>query len=213
MTTLTARQAWRRARTATVREERTITAYIRAKYPKIYCEAANFYNALNERHPHKADLRKLPEFHALTLDIPSKKTKKYATKEYPYIPEGFTNQENTEQTKENPNMTDNMQLRIELLQMQASKVQESAEDTTTPQASEVQESAEDTTTPQASEDTTTPQASEVQEPASYLELGEIDYDTIDKIVRDLQNDPEILNFFEDIEIDQLSPLEAELLIY
>ena len=213
MNSLTSRQVWRRDRAATIRQERTITAYIKAKYPKIYGEAANFYNALNKRYPHKFDLRKLPEFHALCLDIPSKKSK-YWTKEYPNIPEGSAFQDNMERTEEYPNITedsgfqDNMELRIQLLPY---NTVQGSEDTTT----STLQGSEDTTTLQGSEDTTTPtlQGSEVPEPAQFVQLGEIDHDTIDKIVADLQNDPDIYNFFEDIEVEQLSPLEAELLLY
>ena len=108
-----------------------------------------------------------------------------------------------------------MELRIPLL------VNNTPEDTQTVQGSEDTQTvhgSEDTQTVQGSEDTQTVQGSEdmeVQAPeqAQFVQLGEIDKGIIDKIVADLQNDPDIHNFFEDIEVEQLSPLEAELLLW
>ena len=62
------RLIWRRAQAARAREERIITGYIKAKHPEIYGEATDFYNQLNKRYPHKCDLRKVPEFRALSLN-------------------------------------------------------------------------------------------------------------------------------------------------
>ena len=211
MASLTPRQIWRRDRSATIRQERTITGYIRAKYPEIYSEAVNVYNVLNKNHPNKFDLRKLPEFREKCQDSSSKK--------YPNIPQGYT-EEDPNKVQEDPNkFRDTMELRIPLLPNTATTTLQASgdlQDTATLQASgDLQDTV--TSTLQASGDLQdqpfTPTGSEVPEPAQCVQLGEIEQDLVDKIVADLENDPDIYRFFENIDVEQLSPLEAELLLY
>ena len=71
------------------------TEYVRTKYPKVYDEAAEFYNNLREEYPEKHDLRKTNEFKQ--WKSMQKKRKQEITG-----------------TPEPPPKTDNMALRIPL---------------------------------------------------------------------------------------------------
>ena len=178
---------WRRAQAAKVRQERTITAFIKAKHPEIYGEAAVFYNELNKRYPNKNDLRKVPEFQTLSLSIPDQPSK-YWKKEYPNITVNVSSTFN-----------DNLQLKIPLLS------NKTAEDTPV-QFSEI------TTTPEPAQFCVVEEGTATTMP-DPVQLGEIDDDIINKIVADLQKDPDIQSIFDDIDVDEVSPLEAELLFW
>ena len=195
------RNLWRRAQAAKTREERTITAYIKSKHPELYHEAATFYNELNEKYPNKSDLRKVPEFHTLMSRVPVQTPiPKYWKKEYPDININVG-------SPLNKKFKDNLELRIPLLP------NKTAEEDTATTAEQIE--ADTTTTP---------------DPVQFCEIitdhaglgatlnEEIHGDIIDKIVADLQKDPELQAFFADTDIDidididipENSPLEQEL---
>ena len=182
------RQEWRRAQAAKVREERIITAYVKANHPEIYNNAAVFYNKLNEKYPKKHDLRKVKDFKTLLSDN-SPKPQKYQEKTFPSIT-----------VNAQPTFTDCIQLRIPLL-----SVEDIVPAATTP-VLPVQSPPVATTTPEPAQFCTI-------EKEDLVHFAEIDDDAINQIVADLQNDPFIHTFFEDMEIDELSPLEAELLMW
>ena len=182
------RLMWRRAQAAKVREERTITAYIQAKHPEIYSKAATFYNQLNKRYPNKSDLRKVKEFQALLSANPVQPSK-YHKKEYPNITVNV-----------GPVFTDSLQLRIPLL---------SAEDTLAATTTPIQ-SPEITTTPEPAQFCVIEEATAMSDPVQF---GEMDDDIINKIVADLQKDPDIQNIFDDMDLEEVTPLEAELLLW
>ena len=204
MTSLTSRQHWRRARAATIRKERTIIAYIQSKHSKIYQEAVGFYTKLNNKYPSKHDLRKLPEFYELAHHVDTN------------ITEGFQ---------------DTMELRIPLLACNTPDTSALQEDPSTPDTPALQEDPSTPDTPALQKDPSTPDTlalqedpstpdtpalqgdMDVQELGECVQLGELDQDIIDKIVADLQNDPNIYSIFEDIQVDELTPLESELLSY
>ena len=56
------RKELRRQNRSKIRQDLFISEYIQYKYFDIYSEAAEFYNALNNNHPRKYDLRKTTEF-------------------------------------------------------------------------------------------------------------------------------------------------------
>ena len=52
----------RQARSANVRHDRLVAAYLKKKYPEEYAEAERYYDQLNDKYPHKRDLIKTAEF-------------------------------------------------------------------------------------------------------------------------------------------------------
>ena len=196
---------WRRAQAAKTREERTITAFIKGKHPEVYHEAAAFYNELNRRYPSKNDLRKVPEFQSLTLNVPVQTTK-YWKKEYPDINVALP-------------FKDTLELRIPLLN-------KTAEDTPTPEPVQFCVVEEGTAT--TAEDTPTTTTTPTPEPVQFcvveegtvttttpepVQLGDIDNDIIEKIIADLQKDADLQSIFDDMDLDEVSPLEHELLFW
>ena len=105
---------WRRAQTAKVREERVITGYIETKYPKIYAEAAAFYNRLNKKYPSKCDLRKTNDYHVWKTTITGETVKSSSTKKaFPNIKKHtYVDIESSSDTKK---YEDNLQLKIPLM--------------------------------------------------------------------------------------------------
>ena len=179
----TSRILWRRARAAKTREDRTVNEYIKIKHPEIYQEAVDFYDKLNAKYPYKGDLRKLSEFYKLSADM--RKAKSY---------------------------TDNMVLRIPLLACDKPVEDTPVEDTPTVEDTPVEDTPTVEDTPV--EDTPTVEDTPVEDTtAAFVQLGPIDNDVIDKIVAELQGDADICNFFESMDVDQLTPLEEELLMY
>ena len=209
------RQEWRRAQAAKVREERIITAYVKAKHPEIYNNAAVFYNKLNEKYPKKYDLRKVKEFKTLLSDN-SPKPQKYQEKTFPSIT-----------VNAQPTFTDCIQLRIPLLPVEdivpaaTTPVQSPPVATATTPVLPVQSPPVATATTPVLPVQSPPVATTTPEPAQFCTIEKedlvhfagIDDDVINQIVADLQNDPFIHTFFEDMEIEELSPLEAELLMW
>ena len=109
---------WRRAQTAKVREERVISGYIEIKYPKIYDEAAGFYNMLNKKYPTKCDLRKTNDYHAWKASIMGETVKQSNSKKsYPNIKKPvYVDVESSSCPQDNvKKYKDNLQLRIPLM--------------------------------------------------------------------------------------------------
>ena len=59
----------RRDRRSKVRQDQLVADYIYCKYYEIYCEAAQFYNELNQKYPTKYDLRKSAEYKMWKIHI------------------------------------------------------------------------------------------------------------------------------------------------
>ena len=225
MASTSSRLLWRRARDAKNREDRTVNEYIKIRHPEIYREAVGFYEKLDAKYPHKGDLRKLPEFYQLSTRIFKPKTKSMVLR----IPLLSCDKSVQDTTVQEPAVIDQDTTVQEPAAMDQDTIDRIVEDTTVQeepaaidQDTTVQEPAamDQDTIDRIVEDTTVQeepaaidQDTTVQEPAAFAELGAIDQDTIDQIVADLQNDPDIYNIFEYIEVDQLSPLETELLLY
>ena len=197
---------WRRAQAARVREDRIITAYLKAKHPGIYNDAASFYNELNQKYPNKHDLRKVKEFKELLTWNPLEPQGEHMEKRFPNIPV-------------QPTFTDRFQLRIPLLQVQSTVQLPPVEDNvpatqvqSTVQLPPVEDNVPVTPVqlPQATPVQSPPPAIEKEDLVHITEMGD---DMLNKIVCDLQNDPFIHDFFDNMEINELSPLEAELLLW
>ena len=62
-----------------------IAEYIEIKYSGIYNEALQFFNALNTTHPTKPDLRKAKEFRAWKAAMKGEETKKRRKRTYNYV--------------------------------------------------------------------------------------------------------------------------------
>ena len=178
----TSRQLWRRKTDEQIRQNRVAMEFIKLKYPQIYLESVNLYKDLTKKYPNKQDVRKLPEFYQLCQGPSTVKTETETIK-----PNQFSN---------NPNKVnqfrDNMVLNINLM--------------SNPSTSEPME-----TTPQ---DTSVPSTSE---DLHHLEL--LDQGLVDQIIEELKRDGDIKSFFDDIdtdmviedmEIDNMTPLEQEL---
>ena len=233
-----ARLEWRRARAAKVREDRIISVYLKEKHPGIYNDAASFYNELNRKYPNKYDLRKVKEFKALLTGNPPEPQGKRREKTFPNIPVQSTITDNLElripllsvqSTVQSPPATP---VQSPVQSPPATPVQSPP---TTPVQSPVQSPPATPvqlppTTPVQSPvqsppatpvqlPPTTPVQLPVQLPPPAIEkedlvhITALDDDMLNKIVCDLQNDPFIHDFFQDMDIDELSPLEAELLLW
>ena len=185
MWTKETRAIWRRAKAASAREDRIISGYVREKYKKIYGEAAAFYNQLNAKYPDKIDLRKVKEYKAL-----SHLTVKEPKRKYPDI--------NVNRTR---SFSDNLQLRIPLLQTEA-----------TPPTDPIQnvemipdpiQNVEITTTPELVLNVT----QEAAAPTSDLQFGQIDDAVIDRMVSELQKDPDLQDILDDIKFDEPTPAD------
>ena len=185
---------WRREETARVRESRIITGYVKYKYPEVFSEAKEFYDELNELYPNKKDLRRTNEFEWLKTGTGTKQRKFYERKR--------------KDQKKKKDVTDNMVLRIPLLNQQESA---------TRTAEIVQETAAETGTAEMPQETTAGPGTEETEIPVVIEPQEVTLPPIsDEIIEDIMNglreDPDIQNIFDylDIEFDDC-PLESELI--
>ena len=59
----------RRDRRSKARQDQLVADYIYYKYYELYCEAAQFYNELNQKYPTKYDLRKSVEYRMWKIHI------------------------------------------------------------------------------------------------------------------------------------------------
>ena len=232
------RQEWRRSQAAKVREERIITAYVKEKHPEIYSKAAELYNKLNQKYPKKYDLRKVKEFKTLILGIPPEQ-QKYQEKHFPNITVNvqptFTDclqlripllspVQLPPVSPVQPSPVSPVQLPpVSPVQPPpVSPVQPSpVSPVQLPPVSPVQPPPVSPVQLPSVSPVQQPPVSPVPEPALFctiekeglIHIPEIDDDVINKIVADLQNDPFIHDFFEDMEIEELTPLESELLLW
>ena len=208
-----ARNLWRRAQSAKVREGRVITGYIEVKHPEIYAEAITFYNSLNQKYPSKSDLRKTVEFSNLSLPVPVEtvnpdKKKKYKKKSYPNINNGVY-ASNMYSSPPDKNFKDNLELRIPLIPL-------TTETSESMQNSQLEPIAEADTTELMQNTQIEPTEIIINETDLQSTLNEeFPDDVIDKIVAELQKDAQLESIFDDIDVDipEVSPLEAELLCW
>ena len=187
---------WRREESARVRESRIITGYVKYKHPEVFSEAKEFYDELNELYPNKKDLRRTNEFEWLKTGTGTKQRKFYERKR--------------KDQKKKKDVTDNMMLRIPLLNQQ---------ETATRTAEIVQETAAETGTAEMPQETTAGPGTEETEIPVVIEPQEVMLPSIsDEIIEDIMNglreDPDIQNIFDDLDIEfDDCPLESELLLW
>ena len=203
MNSLSSRQVWRQKKTEEARRDRVTAEYIRLKYPKMYLESLNVYHTLREKYPNKQDIRKLSEFYQICCG-PS-------TNEDPNMVQTET---------DNNQFQDNMVLNIHLMQNPTTSTHATSQDATTTTLNSTSEDATTTTLNSTSEDATTTLNSTPQDATAMLnstpqdlQLESLDPSVVDMVMEELRYDSDLNKFFEDIDIDHLSPLEAELLLY
>ena len=196
----------RRQTKSLVREGMFVADYVQTKYSTIYKEAAESYNQINKLHPRKPDLRRTTEYRLWknktsiqqnkpAISIPRQKTRQYVHIIHrdipldidPNIPTDISITESPRPARETPQKT--MELRIPLIQLP-----------TTPKAKQnpqeiIQTEYTETANDEENEilDTmyTETVIAEGDEPLSPSMLDEISPEIIDKIVTDLQQDPNI----------------------
>ena len=209
METTDRKNRWRRVEASRVREQRIITGYVELKYPDVYKEAANFYNLLNEKYPFKKDLRKTNEYEWLKAEIPGEITKKYykRRKPYPSIKQKVSVEIN--------NPIDNMQLIIPLIEPPTTSTVQQVE----PPPAESNDKVAESQREQADKGETSEIIQDTIIEDTEIIIGptlndEIPNDMIEEIINGLRQDPDLNSIFDDmvdIEIDEVSPLEKELM--
>ena len=173
------------------RVERVVTAYIQLCHPEIYDQAYGFYQQLDSVHPDKKDLRKTAAFLALKHEHTSKPVKRV--------------RHTMEKT------TDNMLLRIPLMQRKTTVHETTVHETTVEMVDlspaketvDLSPAKETVDLPPAKETVDLPPAKETVDlpPAkeTMTNLLPIDDDTLEEIMADLQQDPDIQSFFENMD--------------
>ena len=194
---MTRKNIYRREESARVRVERVIAGYLEYKYPKIYEEAHDFYEHLNEIYPEKKDLRRSNEFEWIRNGAYGK-MKKFYTKKKKAV---------------------NMVLNIELMgkdtcgksQETSVTLEASQETSMTLEANQetsvtLEASQETSMLPlEASQETSTTPLEANQE-TSMLTLVD---EEIQSIIDDLREDPNLSSFFDNLDAE-LDNLDFEL---
>ena len=170
-----------------------IAEYIEIKYSGIYNEALQFFNALNTTHPTKPDLRKAKEFRAWKGAMKGEEIKKRRKRTYSYVqnapepesphpqPSDEPGTPQSDDEPENPQTpfeisstryNDNMVLRIPLLK-----------------------------SPQTSPPAVTTETIQIvtEQAVEPLNLDDIPPERIEQLITELQQDPDIMGMFTDIE--------------
>ena len=173
----------RRKKTAKAREDKVVIGYVKTKYPKVYQEAYNYAQELDRANPNKLDLTKTSQFRAM-LKVP---------------------------------FTDNMELKIELMDegnQPATKNPETSQDfkaaetsqdfkaVETSQDFKAAETTQDFKAVETSQDFKAVETSQdfkaAETSQDLLPLGEEDFKSL---IHDLSQDPNIQDFFSNIEFE------------
>ena len=178
---------WRREKSERVREGRIITGYVKYKYPEVFSEAKDFYDELNQLYPRKKDLRRTNEFEWLKTGTGMKQRKFYERRR--------------KCQKKKKQVTDNMMLRIPLLDRQ-----EIPQETSAGTGEATRETSDGTETAEITQEI--PIVIEPQE----VTLPPIPDEIIEDIMSGLREDPDIQNIFDEFDFDiDDCPLESKLL--
>ena len=200
---------WRRIEATKVREQRIITGYVEIKHPEVYKEAANFYHLLNEKYPCKKDLRKTNEYEWLKAEIPGEITKKYYQRKKPYP--DMNQKVSVEINKPSDKPNDNMQLIIPLMENPITTTVQPVETSVDPpvESMNIDKAAET-----QMEQTDKGETSDLWRIEESELIDPIPNDMIEEIITNLRQDPDLNSLFDDIdiEIDEISPLEKELML-
>ena len=173
----------RRLEAASVRQNRVIVGYVQHVHPGVYDEAEKFYQILNAKHPEKKDLRKTNDYEWVKCGLPGFQQKRRYTRK-------SRNQKNNGEQAETRNVGDNMRLEIPLISIGE-------------KSKEVVDMSRDTEI----------ELEVVEQPVVMEELGYIPDETFEGMIRELREDPDLNDIFNDFEIfdyDDETPLEREL---
>ena len=197
---------YRREESQRVRIERIISGYVKYRHPKIYNEAYGFYEHLDRTYPEKKDLRRSNEYEWL-------KSGSFGTMRK-YYRRGTTNPRKTK-------VTDNMVLEIPLMDETEITVETTVESSSQSETTVESSNQSETTVESSSQPETTVQSSSLSEttvessslsettvessslsiPSMTAELPPISDEMLEQIIGDLGEDPDIDNFFSDIDFE------------
>ena len=219
------------------REGVFISEYVQTKYKDIYREAAMLYNQINQKHPQKPDLRKTTQFRQwkndvaiangeCTTRIPREKEYKYTRTNHRDIILNVTTETAAETPSESPispNQIDEcingmtMCLNIPLMETPRNNSSKETVMEEGDQDPSILEQAMETLHNNSSEETVMEEGD--QDP-SILEqaldpsiLDQISAETMDKIISELQQDPNLKDIMDDVQdtIQRESITEEELI--
>ena len=193
------RHTWRKNYAEKIRQDRFISAYVRATSPNIYGEAMEFYDTLRRKYPCKMDLSRLTEFQQLRPKRSTDHSGNHASG--------------------SSSFQDNLELRIPLLQL-ATPDKDTVHDTATTPVPE-SNVATTATTPAPESNVATTVHDTLMPELNMLDVTPLDMsdNTLKELIEELQNEPELSTFFDDldfsdilmnIDIPDKSPLEQEL---
>ena len=188
----------RMQRRSMVRQTIFMDDYVRAKYPRIAEEAAQFYNRLNIIYPRKPDLTKCYEYRNWkNIDVQAKPTIRIRDRgsyKYHIVPYN----DMALNPVEEPEPDKVMQLNIELLP--ASTIQQTAVQESDPPASPKQQPLPEQTAVQESGPPPSPEQQPLLE--DYIQPDEeIPSDIMENIVKELRSDPELATLMDSMEIE------------
>ena len=193
------------------REAIFVNEYLQTKYKDIYREAASLYNEINKKYPQKPDLRKSVEFrewkNSVAVSkgeqrtyIPRQKTYKYNRTEYRDIKLTPTTKTSR---KKNDHLNGCLTMCLNIPLMAAPH--NASEETVTQQGDQLM----DPSTPQQ----TLSVIQEGDQPMDPSILDQIPPETVEKIIHELRNDPNLKDMMDDVEQqieEELVGLEIDL---
>ena len=189
------------------RKDKLISAYIQAKHPEIYAEATAFYQNLDALYPTKRDLCKTVEFLRITTG---------ASNYHSYYYQRKLEKKQSEK-KAAETTTPEMVLQIPLLTQETVQAQTTLD---IPGAADViTEVQQDHALRDVFKEMTTHETVQREDPScqslvqdqNEAEKLQIETTSYQSLVQELLNDPMLQDAFEDIELNDPSPLENELI--
>ena len=207
------KNVYRREETSRVRQERIITGYVKHRHREIYDKACAFYQHLDKTYPTKKDLRRTNEYlwlcdgtekvmrkyyprnvekkngkkeNEMVLNIPLLSNDELPAFQHHTVLESSMQQEPVVVEIIEPTGNDESSGQEEIL---AESVAESVGETTEPSVNDESSSQDETTAVNVAETT---------EPSDLLPLSE---ETMEQIISDLQQDPDISNFFDEFDYE------------
>ena len=230
---LSSRQVWRRQIAEETRRDRTMNEYVRIKYPKIYKESLNVYETMSNKYPNKHDIRKLPEFYQIChghstnpnmvqSDAGDKQFQDNMVLNIQLMQRQTTSQKQTTSTPQDATTvlnttTSTPQDATTVLNTTTSTPHDATTvlntTTSTPQDATTMLNTTMSTPHDATTMLNTTMSTLQGSGAGDLQLDSLDQTVVDMIIEELQYDQDLNNFFESINVEHLSPLEAELLLY
>ena len=172
------------------RFERVLTGYVQYIHPEIYSDARNYYDRLDAIYPEKKDLRKTPQFLTLKDGPTSHKPAKVVK---------------VQQTVQKTVM-DNFVLNIPLIQRRAEVHQKSTVVQETSTITSAPETSTSTIAQGTSTITSAPETSTATSASEMPALPPIDEASLEQIIRELQGDPNLQYYFDDLDDFDNCPL-------